>query len=319
MSPRFSPRQLDAFIAVAELANFSLSAKRLNLTPSAVSNLISELELSLGFTVFERTTRKVVLTPEGREFLPSALAVQRQLGRAALAAVDIRDKSTDIVRIAAPMSIAALILPPLIARYRRQAPKTAVRIIDTAVEWLSDRVQIGEADLAIGPDRAATADVRREDIFPSSWVVWCRPDHPLGQIDPVRWADLVGTDVYAAGRDHEHSIRPLLAPGSVAASIQPAQVVDNLSTALGMAAAGLGVTFSPDYVAPLAAAMGLMKRALVEPSIERHVSLYEPLDRKLSPAAVAFRDFLAQEARTADGWGSASSGDVADLAGHPAA
>ena len=59
MTPRFTPRQLDAFVAVAELTNFSLAARRLNLTPSAVSNLISVLELTLGFVLFERTTRRV--------------------------------------------------------------------------------------------------------------------------------------------------------------------------------------------------------------------------------------------------------------------
>lgn len=297
MTPRFSPRQLDAFIAVAELANFSLSAKRLHLSPSAISALISELELSLGFGLFERTTRKVSLTAEGREFLPSALAVQRQLSRATLAAVDIRDKTSDVVRIAAPMAIAAFILPTLIARHRATTPKTVVRIIDTGVEWLSDRVQIGEADLAMGPDRFAPADVKRTDVFATSWVIWCLPDHELAQRQAVRWADLAGTDVYAAGRDHEHSIRPLLPADSDAAKIQPVQVVDNVSTALGVAAAGLGVTFSPDYVAPLARSLGLVQRKLTEPSITRWMSLYEPLDRKLSPAVRAFRDYLADHAR----------------------
>ncbi len=297
MTPRFTPRQLDAFVAVAELANFSLSAKRLHLTPSAVSNLISELEAALGFAVFERTTRKVALTAEGRKFLPSALAVQRQVSRATVAALDIRDKTDDIVRIAAPMSIAAFILPPLIAQHRQAHPRTTVRIIDTAVEWLSDRVQIGEADLAMGPDRNAPPDVRRTDIFPTPWVIWCPPDHALAALSPVRWRDLAQVDIYAAGRDHEHSIRPLLDPNSDAARIQPVQVVDNLSTALGVAAAGLGVTFSPDYVAPLAKALGLVQRPLVDPTIIRQMALYEPLDRKISAAAETFRVFLVENAQ----------------------
>ena len=295
MTLRFKPRQLDAFVAVAELANFTLAARRLHLTPSAVSGLVAELERALGFPLFERTTRKVSLTSGGRKFLPSALAVQRQLGRAASAAADIALSSVDVVRVAAPMVIASVLLPPLIAGHRGERPKTVVRILDTAVEWLVDRVQSGEADLALGPDREVPAEIGRVALFPSAWVLWCAPDHSLARSrEPVRWRDLQAVDVYAAGHDHEHSIRPLLPPGSEAAEVQPVQVVDNISTALGLAGAGLGVTFSPDYVGPLAASWGLVSRTLIEPEIVRQVSLYDPRDRELSAAAQAFRDFLTE-------------------------
>jgi DNA-binding transcriptional LysR family regulator len=295
MPPRFSTRQIDAFVAAAELANFTLAARRLNLTPSAVSNLISDLERSFGFALFERTTRKVALTPEGREFLPSALAVQRQISRASIAAADIGNHMVDVVRVAAPMAIAALLLPPLIADYRAVQAKTVVRIVDTGVEWLADRVQTGEADIALGPDRAVAADIAKTPIFPTEWVVWCRPDHPLALAGAdVAWQDLRNTDVFAAGRDHEHSVLPQLPPDSDTAKVRPVQIVDNLSTALGIAAAGLGVTFSPDYVAPLAEALGLVKRTLIAPHVHRQVTLYRPAERAISVAATAFGNFLVE-------------------------
>lgn len=290
--PRFTPRQIDAFIAAAELSNFTLAARRVGLTPSAVSNLINELEGAFGFALFERTTRKVALTAEGREFLPSAIAVQRQLSRASFAAAEILNRSVDVVRIAAPMAVAALVLPSLIVEHRLSYPRTAVRIVDTAVEWLGDRVQIGEADLALGPDRAVPGELKRTELCPTYWVIWCRPDHRLAARSEVRWADLHGADVYAAGRDHEHSIQRFLPPDSEAAKIRPVQIVENISTALGIAAAGLGVTFSPDYVAPFAAALGLEQRRLIDPSVVRFMSLYEPVERALSPAALCLAKFL---------------------------
>lgn len=100
--PRFTTRQLSAFIAAAQLGNFTLAAGRLNLTPSAVSNLISELEQGIGFTLFERTTRKIALTSDGRKFLPAALGAQRQFTIAAVAATDIASRTVDAVRVAAP-------------------------------------------------------------------------------------------------------------------------------------------------------------------------------------------------------------------------
>ena len=63
MPPHLSVRQLDAFIAVAELASFTQAARRLNLTPSAVSALIAELEAAVGFSVWVETLTQVGRRP----------------------------------------------------------------------------------------------------------------------------------------------------------------------------------------------------------------------------------------------------------------
>lgn len=295
--PRFTPRQIDACIAAAELSNFTLAARRLTLTPSAISSLITELEAQLGFALFERTTRKVALTAAGRDFLPSAIAVQRQMSRAAFAAVDIRDRATDVVRVAAPMAVAAMLLPPVVAAYRGVDARTSVRIVDTGVEWLADRVAIGEADLALGPGRSVSADVTCVPLFTTDWVVWLAPAHPLATGEMLRWGDLHGEQLFAAGRDHEHSVRPLLDEGSGAFARLPVQIVENLSTALGLAAAGLGITFSPQYVEPFAQAFGVVSRRLVDPVITRTLSLYRPAARGPSRAASAFADHLLDRLR----------------------
>lgn len=291
---RFTPRQLEAFVAAAELNNFTLVGRRLNLTPSAISNLITELEAVLGFAVFERTTRRVSLTLDGREFLPAAMAVQRQLQQAALRAADIRERSFDVVRIAAPLAVAAAILPPLIAKHRAARPRSSVRILDTGVEWLVDRIAAGEADLALGPDRRVGPEVVCAPLFPSPWVVWLSPAHPLAAQPELRWRDLRETVVVAAGRDHEQSVAPRLEAAGEALPDR-VEVVANVSTALGLAAAQLGVSFSPAYVRPLAEPLGLVMRRIREPEVVRHMSLYAPADGRLSAAGEAFRAHLEHQ------------------------
>ena len=293
MPPHLSVRQLDAFIAVAELASFTQAARRLNLTPSAVSALIAELEAAVGFSVFQRTTRQVSLTPDGREFLPSAVAVQRQMRTAALAAANVRNRSVDVVQVAAPLSAAAILLPPLIAELKALHPRIVVRVLDTGVEWLADKVATGDADLALGPDRPVAADVDCEILFESAWVIWCSPTHPLADKAHPTWSDLSQVEYFAAGRDHEHSVAPRLSANAQSASLRPAQVVDNLTTARGLAAAGLGVTFSPAYVEPLARAFGLVMRPVGEPQIVRNMALFTPARRTPTAAVATVRDFLA--------------------------
>jgi len=290
--PRFTPRQIDVFVAAAQLNNFTQAAARLNLTPSAVSNLVTELERALGFAVFERTTRKVALTRDGREFLPAAIAVQRQLGVAAQAASDVLNRSAEVVNVAAPISVGAMMLPPLIVAYRALHPRANIRILDTGVEWLADRVATGEADFALGPDRVVGSDVERESLFPSPWVLWCAVHHPLAARDAVRWADLEGEAFYAAGRDHEHSVYPRLLDHPAAAAITPVQIVENVTTAFGIVAAGMGITCTPAYVRGLAEAFGLVSRPLLEPEIIRHMSLYTSARRDRSKACSAFIAFV---------------------------
>jgi DNA-binding transcriptional LysR family regulator len=289
---RFTLRQLDAFCHVADTLSFTIAGARLGLTPSAVSQLVRELELAVGFRLFERSTRRVELTAAGREFLGSAESVRKHLGQAERAAADVRNRSAGLVRVAAPLVIASLLLPHAIRAYLRERPDVSVRIRDASVEQLAGSVASGDADLAIGPDRMTGEDVARTPVFDSPWVLWCAATHPLARRRQVRWADLGGHALVAAGRDHERSLAHMRIATTGADAILPVDVVDNISTALGIAAAGLAATLSPAYVRIWAKRLELVYRPLSQPTVQRTVSLYRPVYRALSPAAEGFAAHL---------------------------
>ena len=73
----------------------------------------------------------------------------------------------------------------------------------------------------------------------------------------------------------------------------PIDIVDNISTALGIALQGLASTLAPAYVGMLARPWGLAMRRVVDPEVTRHVCLYYSTQRSASPAAEGFRDHLA--------------------------
>lgn len=303
--PRYSVRQLDAFATVADTLSFSVAADRLALTPSAISQLVNELEAAVGFKLFERSTRRVALTAAGREFLGSASVVLKNLRLAESAAADLRNRAAGLVRVAAPMVIASSILPDAIRRYGQVRPKVVVRIRDAAVEQLVDQVADGDVDFAIGPDRPTGDDVERVPLFESPWVLWCAPDHPLATKRRVRWRDLRSHALVTAGRDHERSVAQMRLGLPDEERITPIDVVDNVSTALGIAAAGLAATLSPAYVGVWAEQRwGLTMRRVIEPEVMRQVCLYRPIRRVTSPAAEGFAqalcDLLRQQ-RTAKG------------------
>lgn len=290
---RYTLRQLDAFTTVADTLSFTVAADRLGLTSSAVSQLVVELESTTGFKLFERSTRRVALTTAGKEFLGAADPVMKHMRLAESAAADLRNRAAGLVRVAAPMVIASAMLPRVIAQYAHAQPKVVVRIRDAAVEQLVEMVASGDVDLAVGPDRPTGDDVQRTALFESPWVLWCAPDHPLAAKRTLRWRDLRAHALVTAGRDHERSVAQMRLGLPEDERITPIDVVDNISTALGLAAAGLAATLSPAYVGAWAGERwGLVMRRVTAPEVVRQVCLYRPARRETSPAAEGFGEAL---------------------------
>lgn len=289
---RFSLRQMEAFTAIAELHSFSGAGERLGMTSSAVSQLVAELESILGFRLFDRTTRRVTLSSAGRDFLASAESVLRYARAAEMAARDVRQRAAGVVRIGAPLVLASTALPAAIREYLVERPKVVIRIRDVPVDSLVDSVASADVDIAVGPDRATPASVHSEVAFDSRWVLWCAPSHPLAALKMVKWSRLREVSLVAAGRDHERSVAQMLVNAPVDARVTPVDVVGNVTTALGIASQGLAATLAPAYVGVLARHFGLVMRRVVEPETIRHVCVYRPVARAVSPAAEGFAEFL---------------------------
>ncbi len=291
---RYTLRQLEAFAAVAEQHSFAAAAGRLGLTAQAISQLVAELEAVLGFRLFDRTTRRVALSSAGQDFLGPAETVLRHVQAADSAAADVRNRAAGLVRVGAPLVLAGTAIPAAIRGYQAQRPRVVVRVKDLPVDQLVDAVQAGDVDLAVGPDRPAGDAVRRDGLFDSRWVLWCAPAHPLARRRQLRWADLQGHALVAAGRDHERSVAQMHANAPEGERVEPVEVVDNISTALGLAAQGLTATLAPAYVGVMALPLGLVMRRVLGPETVRKVCLYQPASRPLSPAAQGFAEHLMQ-------------------------
>jgi len=291
---RLTLRQFEAFVAVGDLRSFAAASERLGLTGSAVSQLVAEMESTLGFRLFDRSTRKVNLSSAGREYLASVETVLRHVHLAESAAADVRNRAAGVVRIGAPLVLAGFVLPAAVRDFCAQRPKVVVRIRDTAVDALVESVASADVDLAVGPDRVPGDTVSCETVFDSPWVLWCSPSHPLAARKVLRWDELHDVPLVAAGRDHERSVAQMHVNAPEGERVRPVHVVDNVSTALGLAAEGLAVTLAPAYVGALAVKLGLVMRRVTRPETIRQVCIYRPTIRSLPPAAEAFSEFLVQ-------------------------
>jgi len=151
--------------------------------------------------------------------------------------------------------LACTALPAAIREYTENRPKVVIRVHDVAVDTIVDAVASGDVDLAVGPDRVTGSNVASEVAFDSRWVLWCSPTHPVASKKVIRWDELRDISLVAAGRDHERSVAQMLVNAPSDSRVTPVHVVNNVTTALGIAAQGLAATLAPAYVSVVAAAL----------------------------------------------------------------
>jgi DNA-binding transcriptional LysR family regulator len=299
MNKNLSLRQLRGCVAVAELGSFTAAAARMHLTQSALSVLVRELENEVGARLFDRHTRRVLLTEAGQEFLPYAQRVLAELEQGTAAITALRDKSRGRLRLAMPQLMASTLGARAIAAFHHRHPGVAVELHDTPTDQLVAQVLAGDVELAIGVEVPSSADIQRSVLLRDRHWLVCPAEHPLAGLAKVRWRDLSGVPFISPTRDFMRWLDPLLAPRKLLPTT--AHTVAYVSTALGLVAAGLGVTVVPTYGDPLARAWGLVLRPLVAPVFERDVQIYSAPGRSLTPASAAFVEVLTELVRVPGG------------------
>ncbi len=285
-------RQMRAFVALAKTGNFTLAAQAMHVTQSALSGLIKELEQTLGAKVVDRSTRRALLTDIGKELYPLFSQMIDDLDGALANVADHTRLKKGIVRIAAPQLLSCTLMPEAIAAYRARYPDIEVRLGDTGVESVVNRVLSGEADIGIGPEREPAPPLDARLLFEMPFALVFPQEHELEQQARVTWKDVARYPLISLQGQFTERLLDDMHASMHAPSVKPANEVTFMTTALAMAAAGLGVTVCMPYAAPLATLYGLVMRQLEEPVLTRRFFLYTRPGRSLSPAAESFIDFL---------------------------
>ncbi len=151
-------RQLGTYAAVAEEQGFSTAARRLGISPPAVTRLVAGLEHRLGVTLLKRTTRHVRTTEAGEQYLQDARRILAQLDLADAAVAGTNTTPRGHLSVTAPVLFGRQYLLPIITKYLTDHPETSVStlFLDRNVSLVEEGVDIG---LRIGqlPDSSLRA------------------------------------------------------------------------------------------------------------------------------------------------------------------
>jgi DNA-binding transcriptional LysR family regulator len=302
-----SLRQLEAFLAVSQLSGFTRAADRLHLTQSAVSLLVRELESQLSVRLFDRTTRAVRLTDAGRELYPFAEKAIAELQAGIDNTRDLLAKKRGRVVVAAPPLIASHLLPPLVVRFREANPGVAVVLRDLLADEILTRVASGEVDFGIGTFHRLGDGLESQTLARDSLLLVAPKGHALARKRRLRWRDLRGEPLIAL--DRHSSLRHLVdrTLESAGGESVPAYEVSFITTAIGMVESGLGVAVLPSYILLSARRSRVETRSIVDPVVEREISIVTRAGKSLSPAASDFALFAKRHARESLGSERSSS------------
>lgn len=168
-------------LAVAETSSFTRAAERCLVVQSALSHQIARLERELGARLFERTSRRVRLTPAGAAFLPAARqcldAAERAAAEVAAAVGEVRGR----LAVGLIPTVAAVDLPGALRDFRRRYPHVRITLRAGASEELVEQVKGGAIEVAfLGlPPTARPRGVETRELARDRHVAVVPPEHPL--------------------------------------------------------------------------------------------------------------------------------------------
>jgi len=284
-----------AFARAASYGSFRAAAQSLSVSPSAVSKMIQRLERQLGLRLFTRTTRSLVLTPEGHDLHERALLLLRAAEDMAQSAATTRSEPAGILKIAAPMPIGTRLLASGLPEFRRRHPKLRVdlrlndRFVNLVEEGIDVAIRIGQHD---------DPNLISRPLAPTRVGAFASPGYLARRGTPARPEDLKDHDcVNFRFQTSGQTLRWTFKIGSRIIELTPdaAIVVDSSEAVAEVLAAGGGVGMSAWFIAAPYVERGLLVPVLHPYAVDiSTISAVWPESRRANPNVKAFVAFLQE-------------------------
>ena len=269
-----SPRQLRAFVTLAQCRSFAEASELLHVSQPALSISIKNMEEAAGGSLFSRSTRSLELTPEGRDFLPTArrlLADWEQafddLGRA----FNLRQGK---LSIAVMPSFAMNQFPEALVDFRDKHPDINLTVEDVVMENVVEAVRRGQVDLGITFEPEQLDGVDFQPLFSDRFVAVVAGDCRLAGKRPISWRVLADHPFIAMNRGSW--TRATTDRAMSEAGVQPRHLseANQLATIGRMVSLGLGVSVVPSLCRGQMEGLGAVCKSISDPAIERRVGIF---------------------------------------------
>jgi DNA-binding transcriptional LysR family regulator len=262
MSREIELRHYRYFLAVSETLHFGRAAERLGMSQPPLSHQIKELERSLGYALFDRTTRGARLTSVGQFFLERVRTTLARVGDDVELARRVGRGQEGVLTIGFSGSTMFTALPKAIGRYRRMYPMVEFRLRELTTGEQLPALLNGTLDLGFLRDGEAREGLTLEPILREPFLAVLPSRHRLAEKAVISPAQLKDEPFVLFARKMGNLAYDRTVTCCEADGFRPRIVQDapQWPTVLQLVAAGLGVSLAPACVAKIRASGVVFKR-----------------------------------------------------------
>jgi DNA-binding transcriptional LysR family regulator len=286
---------MQAFVAVADLHGFAPAARKLGLSPSAVTRLIAALEDRLGARLLQRTTRQVALTDIGARYLERARRILADVEEAEGAAEGERTRPSGRLVVSAPVGFGRLHVSPVMSAYLKRYPEVSseLRLADRMINLVEDGV-----DLAVRIGHLADSTLVARHVGEMRRIVVASSGYLEARGEPGTPEAVASHQTIQFGATAAPPDWRFVRDGSeVRVTPTPRFITNSADAAIQYAEAGGGLTRVMFYQAADALKRGRLRIVLAkfeQPPLPIH--LVYPTSRLLSAKVRTFIDLVTETA-----------------------
>ena len=286
-------RQIRYFLAVSEAGQVSAAARALNVSQSAVTLSIKDMEALLGTPLFERLPSGVRLTRAGQQFRHHAQIIAASF-EAAMKSVSARDEGlTGTVRLGMSWTLSSYFAMPVIEQFSRAHPHVSLTLTEALRPVLEQDLLADRVDLALVLTSNLTPDLglKSRTFRRSQRRLWVSSDHPLTKLKQVCLAD-VARYPYAILRSDEAEKQGLAHWTEATGRPEIKLASASIEAVRSLVASGQAVTILSDVVYRPWTLEGRRVETidLVEPIPTMDIGIAWSGARKRAPAALRLRE-----------------------------
>lgn len=291
-------KALKMFAAAYESTNFSAAGRQLGVTPGAVSKQIGMLEALLGCRLFQRTTRHLSVTEEGRRFYAMVQQPAQQIEDAIAALSSDETHVSGLVKVSLPIAFSRVALLPVLNKFRERFPDVTLDLHfeNRHVDLISEGY-----DCAIGQLQDTDSSVVARALAPLTLILCAAPSYLEQHGEPRSVEELERHELISFRSPNSGRIQTWrLQARNKEVVFQPHSrlVVTDTEALTELAVAGCGIALlGVHHALPLIAA-GRLKCVLARFIARRNdICIYYPARKHLPPRVTAFVKFVVEEVR----------------------
>ncbi len=257
---------LASFILVVNEGSFTAAAKKLNVTPSALSKLITRLEKALSVKLLERTTRKLIITQAGQKVYDQSVVMVNAAQQAVDISTSDHTEPSGALTVAAPEAFLNSVLQPFVLPFLSKYPEIQLqlRAADGAIDIFKHNIDIAFR-LTDKPDE----NLVLKEIAKTNLVLCASPEYIAAKGQPNTPNDLIDHDcLYLAETDRDNIWDFLKDDDFHTVAVSGRYAVNHSQMRLSGVKSGLGIGIFHDFVVKDALAEGSVVEVLADWTIK---------------------------------------------------